>query len=73
MSENEQKTFKVFCAICGKPFHVRFPLADSEAEGSGEVSITCGYCNNTVMVEIPKQYIADEHLIRGIKSISPER
>ncbi len=56
MSDTE-KTFKVHCANCKKPFHVRFPIADPEAEGDGEVKVECMYCSENVMIEIPRQYI----------------
>ena len=35
MSEQEKKTFRVICDVCERPFLVRFPLAQSDAEGEG--------------------------------------
>jgi hypothetical protein len=48
---------EVLCAGCQRPFHVRFPLARPEAEGTGEVLVT-----------IPRVYIAEEALFRGLRS-----
>jgi hypothetical protein len=64
----QDKTFKVECAHCQRPFHVRFPLADSEAEGSGEVVVACLYCNENVVINIPREYIEEDMLVRGVKS-----
>jgi RNase P subunit RPR2 len=64
----QQKTFKVLCVNCQKPFHVRFPLASREAEGTGDVVVTCLYCHENVMITIPREYIAEEALIKGIPS-----
>ena len=71
MAEQEKKTFKVHCAHpdCQKPFHVRFPLARPDAEGQGKVVVTCMYCNKNVMITLPQVYIAEDTLIRGIKSV----
>lgn len=55
--DKQEKTFKVNCPECNKPFHVRFSLEDPDAEGTGEVRITCMYCNKSVMIEIPRPYI----------------
>jgi hypothetical protein len=63
-----EKTFKVLCAACQRPFHVRFPLASPEAEGTGEVVVTCLYCNEHVVVTIPRVYIAEEALVKGLQS-----
>jgi hypothetical protein len=67
MAEAE-KTFKVLCAACQRPFHVRFPLARPEAGGTGDVGVTCLYCNENVMITIPLDYIAEEALIKGLQS-----
>ncbi len=64
----ENKTFKVVCAHCAKPFHVRFELADPAAEGSGEVVVACPYCEENVVVTLPRKYIEKDHLTRGLKS-----
>ena len=71
MSE-EQKTFKVHCACCHQPFHVRFPLARPDAEGEGKVVVACLYCSQNVTVTLPRIYLADDHLFRGIESIPTE-
>ena len=65
----QQKTFKVICAHCAQPFHVRFALIKSDAEGTGEVVVECLYCSKRVKVEVPREYIPDEHMLRGLKSI----
>jgi RNase P subunit RPR2 len=70
--ETIEKTFKVTCVHCQKPFHVRFPLARPEVEGSGEVAVTCLYCAKNVKVTIPRKYIETDHLTRGIKSMAVE-
>ncbi|MBI3796573.1 MAG: hypothetical protein HY268_06340 [Deltaproteobacteria bacterium] len=64
----QEKTFKVECVHCRKPFHVRFPLTRPEAEGKGEVVVTCLYCNHKVVITIPTMYIEPEALVRGLKS-----
>ena len=71
MAEQE-KTFKVTCAHCQKPFHVRFPLAQPDAQGSGEVTVTCLYCAKNVKVTIPRKYIEADALVRGLKSMVVE-
>jgi hypothetical protein len=67
----EEKTFKVICAHaeCQKPFHMRFPLAQPNATGTGEVVVTCMYCGKNVMVTIPTVYIQEDSLVRGLKSL----
>lgn len=55
--DKQEKTFKVICPECKKPFHVRFPRAAPRAEGTGEVRIECMYCGEKVMIEIPRPYI----------------
>ncbi len=65
----QEKTFKVECPHCQRPFHVRYALADPNVEGSGEVVVTCQYCDKNVVIEIPREYIAEEMLLRGVKSV----
>ena len=67
----QEKTFKVHCAHCKQPFHVRFPLARPNADGDGDVVVTCLYCNQNVVITIPRENIAEEVLIRGIQSRPP--
>lgn len=64
------KTFKVVCshAKCKKPFHVRFPLARPEEPGTGEVVVTCQYCTRQVVITVPRVYIEEDALIRGLTS-----
>ena len=64
----EEKTFKVICAPCKRPFHVRFPLAAADAEGTGEVVVECQYCEQPVKIEIPRVYIREDALTRGLGS-----
>lgn len=68
MSE-AMKTFKVICAHCGLPFHVRYALVRADAEGKGEVIERCQFCSKEVKIEIPRIYIREDHLLRGIKSV----
>jgi RNase P subunit RPR2 len=67
MAEAE-KTFKVLCAACQRPFHVRFPLVRSETAGTGDVVVTCLYCSENVVITISRVYIAEEALVRGLQS-----
>jgi hypothetical protein len=64
------RTFKVVCphAECQKPFHVRFPLARPDAPGAGEVVVICQYCTKQVVIAIPRVYIEEDALIRGLTS-----
>jgi RNase P subunit RPR2 len=64
------KTFKVTCAHedCRKPFHVRFPLARPDATGTSEVVVTCLHCDKQVIIVIPRDYVEEEHLYRGLTS-----
>ncbi len=66
----EEKTFRVTCAHCERPFHVRFALEQPDAEGEGEVIIDCLYCRKPVKIVIPRVYIEKDHLTRGLKSVS---
>ena len=68
----QEKTFKVECPHCQRPFHIRYALADPDVEGSGEVVVTCQYCNENVMIEIPREYISEGMLLRGVKSVVSE-
>ncbi len=66
----EAKTFKVLCCHCGKTFQVRFPLAGSDPDkpdDAGQVSVDCLYCQKPVMIKIPRKYIAEETLLRGVR------
>jgi hypothetical protein len=72
----EKKTFKVLCAHCRKPFHVRYPLAtarggaegDEAAPGAGtaEVVVTCLYCKEDVIIALPREYVSRETLLRSL-------
>ncbi len=53
----QEKTFEVDCPACKRPFHIRRPLANPEAEGAGDISIECMYCRKKVMVTLPRQYL----------------
>ena len=55
------RTFKVLCSHtdCQKPFHVRFPLTQLDATGTGEVVVTCQYCSKQVVITIPRVYIEE--------------
>jgi hypothetical protein len=68
------KTFKVPCpyADCLKPFHVRFPLTQSEATGTGEAVVMCPYCTKQVVITIPRVYIEEDALVRGLTSQAME-
>ena len=68
------ETFKVVCphAECQKPFHVRFPLARPDAPDTGEVVVTCQYCTKQVVITIPRVYIEEDALIRGLTSRAVE-
>ena len=66
---SEEKTFKVVCVHCKQPFHVRYPLARPGAEGERDVVANCLYCGKDVVIRIPTQYVAEDHLVRGLKSI----
>ena len=65
----EEKTFKVFCAHCERPFRVRFAPV-SEESGESEVAVNCMYCAETVMIALPRKYVRKEHLTRGLKSVA---
>lgn len=68
MAEAE-KLLKIQCVHCDKPFHVRVTLAQPEATGSGEVALTCLYCDQKVMVTIPRGYIQPgDGMLRGLPS-----
>jgi RNase P subunit RPR2 len=53
----EKKMFKTTCQKCRKEFHLSFSLVKADAEGKGGVMITCPYCDQTAMIEIPRKYI----------------
>jgi len=56
----EKKIFKVQCVKCKKPFHVTFEKVaqpNPNAKEKGEVMVECPFCNQTVMIEIPRIYI----------------
>ena len=61
------KTFKVHCDGCKKPFHVRFPLnsSNSDEEGSGDVMVDCMYCSEKLMITIPRKYIEKDILLKS--------
>ncbi len=67
--EKQDRTFRVICAHCNDPFHVRLALADPDAEGDAEVAVECPYCERQVMVPVPLAYVEQDHLVRGIKSL----
>ncbi|MEE8587350.1 MAG: hypothetical protein V3T83_21125 [Acidobacteriota bacterium] len=61
----EMHTFKVRCAECEQVFHVRYPLADPEEEGSGEQVVNCLYCKKEVKFTLPVKYIGQVELLRS--------
>jgi hypothetical protein len=62
----QEKTFQVNCPNpdCNRPFHLRLPLADPKAQGSGDIRVDCMYCNKNVMVTISRKYIGKEFIFR---------
>ncbi len=64
----EMKTYKIICENCDKPFHVRFPLVQADAEGTGDVVVNCQYCGENVKITIPRIYIEEKCMLRGLKS-----
>ena len=58
-------TFQVLCAHCKQPFHVRYPLADPEKEGSGEQVVDCLYCKKPVKFQLPAKYIGEVEVLRS--------
>ncbi len=61
----EMHTFKVRCAHCKQVFHVRYPLADPEAEGSAEQVVDCLYCKNPVKFKLPAKYSGQVEMLRS--------
>ncbi len=62
---SEEKTFKVPCLKCKKPFHVSYPIAEPDAEGKADVWVECPYCNEKQMISIPRKYVAaDTPIVR---------
>ncbi len=67
MSAETQK-FKILCPHCEKTFHVRFPLTGSDPDAqddTGEVTVVCMYCSEDVMIQIPREAIAEDDFLRG--------
>lgn len=69
MTESEEKTFKVVCPHCGKPFHSRHRLSRAESGRMAEVVVNCLYCGKAVMITVPEKYVPEEHLVRGLKGL----
>ena len=68
----EMQTFKVICSYCNKPFHVRFAPADPHKQEAAEVVVRCQYCDEHVMITLPRKYVRETHLIRGLESHSSD-
>ncbi|MEW6668706.1 MAG: hypothetical protein AB1512_26135 [Thermodesulfobacteriota bacterium] len=64
------KTYRVICAECKEPFYARFEPVDDAAEGTGEETVTCMYCQKQVVIPIPRKYQKTDVLIRS-RSLSP--
>ncbi len=66
--DRAMKTFEVTCAACKRPFSLRKPLADPDAEGTAEVVVECLYCQASVKVALPRKYAETETVMR-LKSV----
>ncbi len=64
------KTYRIICAECKQPFFARFEPVDDAAEGMGEETVTCMYCQKQVIITIPRKYQKPDELIRS-RSVSP--
>ncbi len=63
---SEKKVFKINCTKCKKPFHVRYQIAEPNAEGKADVWVECPYCNEKQMINIPRKYVGkDREIVRG--------
>ena len=70
-TDREKKTFEVTCAACGLAFHVRYPLADPEADGDARVAVDCLHCREQVAIDIPRAYAGKDVLLRVRSSRLP--
>lgn len=73
MTQSEQKTFKVICANCKQPFTIRRALSRPDADETAEVVVNCPYCGEAVVITVPGKYVPEDHLVRGLKSVSRGR
>jgi transcription elongation factor Elf1 len=64
---NEEKTYRVACAACGKTFHVRFPLVDDSAEGEGEQTVHCGKCGKQIKITLKRKYMQPGDILKSWK------
>jgi DNA-directed RNA polymerase subunit RPC12/RpoP len=45
---------------------VDYQIAEPNAEGKADVWVECTYCNEKIMVNIPRKYVApDTPIVRG--------
>ena len=67
MSDNRKK-FRVRCPHCERSFNVRFGPQDAKADAGGKavVVVDCLHCGKSSAVEIPREFVPDEVMIRGV-------
>ena len=68
---NQDSEFEFFqveaCDHCGKPFHIRAEVK-SKDKGDDEIEVDCPYCDQPLMVKIPKRVIPKTTTFRDTTS-----
>ncbi len=60
------KVYQVTCDHCSKPFHLNpAPDAPQNAKGEVEVMVNCQYCQNELIVTLPRAIAETGTIFRG--------
>lgn len=71
LRETRKKTLKITCPWCDKAFHISVE-PKSDATGQEEKALTCLYCQQEVIITLPRRFAEKVTLLRGLKPSSPK-
>lgn len=64
-AQDSQRVVRVDeCCHCKKPFHIRSNI-DSGDPGTEEIKVNCPYCNEPLLVRVPRSMVPKDGILRG--------
>jgi RNase P subunit RPR2 len=64
-SNLQDRIARVLCDHCRKPFHLT-AKPKSDKQGEEEIKLNCPYCETPLLVKVPRRYLSQRTMLRGI-------